>query len=106
MRPPYWKTSRGPALGLIALALASPARATADDATAAQALRIVQNYRGRWSAPPTNTPSGKTVDGPLLGNGDVGVTIGGGIDDQTFYIGKNEFWTLEASAAQLRAVGR
>lgn len=32
-------------------------------------------------------------DGPLLGNGGVGVVLGGPPEAQSFYIGKNDFWT-------------
>ena len=32
-------------------------------------------------------------DGPLLGNGDVGVVLAGPPEAQAFYIGKNDFWT-------------
>ena len=32
-------------------------------------------------------------DGPLLGNGDVGVVLAGPPEAQVFYIGKNDFWT-------------
>lgn len=43
--------------------------------------------------PPEHVPSGTVVDGPILGNGDVGVAIGGPPEDQRFYIGKNDFWS-------------
>ena len=35
-------------------------------------------HSGAWPAgqPPRSVPSSKTVDGPLLGNGDVGVVLG------------------------------
>jgi hypothetical protein len=31
-------------------------------------------------------------DGPLLGNGDLGVVLAGPPEDQRFYLGKNDFW--------------
>jgi hypothetical protein len=42
-------------------------------------------------------PSGTVVDGPILGNGDLGVAIGGPPEEQSFYFGKNDFWTQQES---------
>ena len=47
--------------------------------------------------PPEHVPSGTVVDGPIMGNGDVGVAIGGPPEQQSFYIGKNDFWNQQAS---------
>ncbi len=47
--------------------------------------------------PPEHVPSGTVVDGPIMGNGDVGVAIGGPPEQQRFYIGKNDFWSKQAS---------
>ena len=46
---------------------------------------------------PEHVPSGTVVDGPILGNGDLGVAIGGPPEMQRFYIGKNDFWSQQAS---------
>lgn len=54
-----------------------------------------QEWRERtaiFSSPSTNLPSNYFVDSPLIGNGDIGITIGGNAEEQTFYIGKNDFW--------------
>ncbi|UUZ95050.1 hypothetical protein LJK87_11400 [Paenibacillus sp. P25] len=48
--------------------------------------------KGVFLQPPQHIPTGKWTDAPLLGNGDVGVAIGGGAEEQTLYIGKNDFW--------------
>jgi len=37
---------------------------------------------------------GRNDDAPLLGNGDLGVSILNGIDTMTFVMNKNEFWSL------------
>jgi len=55
---------------------------------------IVSRYRMEWEKPPVRTPYGGSVDAPLLGNGDVGVTFAGPPEKQTFYISKNDFWKL------------
>jgi hypothetical protein len=47
--------------------------------------------------PPERIPSGTVVDGPIMGNGDVGIAIGGPPEQQRFYIGKNDFWSQQAS---------
>ena len=48
-------------------------------------------------------PTNKVVDGPLLGNGDVGVAIGGPAERQTFFLSKNDFWS--ASRRRVITVG-
>jgi alpha-L-fucosidase 2 len=47
--------------------------------------------------PPTHVPSGTVADGAFLGNGDVGVVLAGAPDQLQFYIGKNDFWSQQAS---------
>jgi hypothetical protein len=83
---------------LTATAALSPAHA--DSVTANQAWRIVQQYTGVWTSPPSNLTNGETVDAPLLGNGDIGVAVGGSIADQTMYIGKNDFFSSTSHAIE------
>ncbi|MDB5084446.1 MAG: hypothetical protein JWN30_1332 [Bacilli bacterium] len=45
-----------------------------------------------FTTPPQRIPTHTFVDAPLLGNGDVGIAIGGDAEHQTFHIGKNDFW--------------
>jgi alpha-L-fucosidase 2 len=49
-------------------------------------------YKAVFTAAPTKVPTSKTPDGPLAGNGDIGITLGGTPDQLTFYLGKNDFW--------------
>lgn len=54
-----------------------------------------QDWEGRvgvFRQPPSRIPTDKWTDAPLLGNGDVGVAIEGEAHEQSFYIGKNDFW--------------
>jgi hypothetical protein len=51
-------------------------------------------YKATMTAPPKLTATDQTTDAPLLGNGDLGVAIFGGIDTLTFNLHKNEFWSL------------
>lgn len=46
----------------------------------------------RWTEPPQHTPSVASVDGPLLGNGDMGVTLGPAEGGVRFFLSKNDFW--------------
>jgi alpha-L-fucosidase 2 len=74
--------------------------ALADSTTAAHAMRIAGQYQGTWTTPPTNLSSGQTQDGPMLGNGDVGVVEGGPINNHTFYVGKNDFFSSTTHAVK------
>ncbi|SMD03862.1 glycosyl hydrolase family 95 catalytic domain-containing protein [Pedobacter nyackensis] len=53
-------------------------------------------YAGRYKAvfttAPQKVPTAKTPDGPLAGNGDIGLTLGGSPDKLSLYLGKNDFW--------------
>jgi len=53
---------------------------------------IVSRHRGVFTSPPQNVPTTKVPDGPLLGNGDVGVVISGPPERQRFWISKCDFW--------------
>ncbi|MFI6619432.1 glycosyl hydrolase family 95 catalytic domain-containing protein [Streptomyces sp. NPDC050528] len=81
---------------------AGPAAAAPDigDPTAPQALRTVARFQGEWDSPPTDLTNGGTVDAPLMGNGDIGVAVGGSIDDQTFYLGKNDFFSTATNGIE------
>ena len=49
---------------------------------------------GRWTAAPTRTPDGMAVDGPVLGNGDLGVGVAaGGGGAMNLFFSKLDFWT-------------
>ena len=69
-------------------------------AAAAQAA----DHTAIFTAPPHYVPTRGMPDGPLLGNGDVGVVLGGPPEAQTFYIGKNDFW--RRNNASVIAVGQ
>ena len=53
----------------------------------------VAKHQAVFTAPPRGVPTNGMPDGPLLGNGDVGIVLAGTPDAQRFYIGKNDFWT-------------
>jgi len=57
--------------------------------------RIVGKYKGVYDKPPAQTPTNKMPDGPLLGNGDIGVTLGGAPDELRLFISKADFWKTQ-----------
>ena len=84
------------------LSLSLAASAAAADPT----YEIVSKHNAIFTAPPQQVPTRGMPDGPLLGNGDVGVVLAGPPELQAFYIGKNDFWTRHPSDARVINVGR
>jgi len=62
------------------------------DAAVAAAQAVVAPHRGIFDAPPRQTPSFHAVDGPITGNGDVGLTLSGPPESQRYWISKTDFW--------------
>lgn len=77
---------------LVAAASASLAWAGEESSTHDNAKTIVSRYEGVWTAPPRRAPSNGNTDAPLLGNGDIGVLVGGAPEKQQFWISKCDFW--------------
>lgn len=68
---------------------------------------LVEKGIAHMEAPPSRIPSDNVVDAPILGNGDIGVAIGGDGASQVFYFGKNDFWAqahLGQSPARRREI--
>ena len=53
---------------------------------------VVTRHTAFFHDIPKVPQSDRVTDAPLLGNGDVGVSIGGPPDEITFYVCKNDFW--------------
>jgi len=70
-----------------------------------QALTAVKDHTATWTAPPTRTPADHSIDGPLMGNGDMGVSLGGSPEALRFWVNKNDFWKLEAPTGGPRPIG-
>jgi len=70
---------------------------------AADRLDRVARHGAVFDRPPSGVPTRGMPDGPLLGNGDVGVVLAGPAQQQLFYIGKNDFW--RRNDASVEAVG-
>jgi hypothetical protein len=56
---------------------------------------IVSRHTLVMERPPSHVPSGTVVDGPIVGNGDLGLVAGGPPELQRFYFGKNDFWSRQ-----------
>ena len=52
----------------------------------------VARYKGIFTWPARQIPTKTVPDGPISGNGDLGIVIGGKPDSQTIYISKVDFW--------------
>ncbi len=52
-------------------------------------------YKGIFTSAPQHMPNNRTPDGPIMGNGDVGMVLGGNPEDQCFYLSKTDFWKAQ-----------
>jgi hypothetical protein len=52
----------------------------------------LSQYNGIFNTPPSGVPTSAVPDGPLLGNGDLGVTQSGKPESQRFWLSKCDFW--------------
>jgi hypothetical protein len=59
---------------------------------AGSAKAIVTDIHGTYTSQPKFVPSSGMPGGPVAGNGDVALVMGGGPDHLTFYIGKADFF--------------
>jgi hypothetical protein len=59
---------------------------------ATEAKGIVADIKGVYSSPPSSVASSGMPGGPVAGNGDVAIVLGGQPDEQTFYVGKADFF--------------
>ena len=57
--------------------------------------RIITQHKTVFNKPPEKIPSSSAVDGPLLGNGDMGAALGGFPEAQYFILCKNDLWRLQ-----------
>jgi len=60
-----------------------------------QSRQIVSAFKTEFTAPPKRTPSKSSVDGSLLGNGDMGVVMTGSPYEPQFILCKNDLWRLQ-----------
>ena len=58
-------------------------------------------YKNIWNEAPKNIPSDVSVDAPLMGNGDLKMTVGYEPNLLRYYLSKNDFWRLKSQAENL-----
>jgi Concanavalin A-like lectin/glucanases superfamily len=80
------------------------AGAAVDRAVAKKALQIVSDIHGSWTHMPGNIATARMTGGALIGNGSVGVAIGGTADKQEYYVGRDDFWSVQRG--KIMPVGR
>ncbi len=54
-----------------------------------------------WTKPPSHIPNSVSVDAPLMGNGDITMSLGYVPNRLRYYLSKNDFWRMESKADQL-----
>lgn len=54
--------------------------------------QYVARYKAVFTQPSQRIPTTSVPDGPVAGNGDLGIVIGGKPENQTIYISKVDFW--------------
>jgi hypothetical protein len=77
------------------LSLRPPVRAEEEGGSEADwsAVRgLLSGIEGVATTPPSHLVTTHFTDGMLLGNGDIGVTVGGTTSTQRFLFGKSDFW--------------
>ena len=52
----------------------------------------IDRFKAVFNAYPTHVPTSQTVDAPITGNGDIGLTMAASAGEIVFYVGKNDFW--------------
>ncbi|HEY3664694.1 MAG TPA: hypothetical protein VGL19_01795, partial [Polyangiaceae bacterium] len=82
---------------------ASGGAAGAAPVTSGSFPQLAKGYSGVFSAPPKLSDTSQTTDAPLLGNGDLGVSMQNNIDTLTFILHKNEFWSLSQGHVEAMA---
>jgi len=58
-------------------------------------------YKNTWVKAPEHCPNNVSIDAPLMGNGDVTMSVGFKDNCLRYYIGKNDFWRLRSQADHL-----
>jgi len=53
-------------------------------------------FKNHWTNPPSHIPNDVSIDAPLMGNGDVTMSLGYKGDCLRYYLSKNDFWRLRS----------
>ena len=85
-------TARCIALCLLAAAASACAEASGPFDYGLDSKTIVSQYEATFTQPPKHVPFFHAVEGPITGNGDIGLTVSGSPESQRYWISKNDFW--------------
>jgi len=55
-------------------------------------------FKNIWTKPPQHIPNDVSIDAPLMGNGDVTMSVGYQENHLRYYLSKNDFWRLRSKA--------
>jgi hypothetical protein len=66
--------------------------------------KTIGKVKGDWNAPPQSVVTRNMTAGAILGNGDLGVVMGGSVDTVAFYISKSDFWNTNSMTCSLGRV--
>lgn len=58
----------------------------------AYTINEIDKFKAVFTKFPKHVPSNTTVDAPITGNGDIGLTMAPSLGKIVFYVGKNDFW--------------
>jgi len=62
----------------------------------------VARYKAVFTRPAQKVPTPLVPDGPVAGNGDVGIVVGGKPEFQTIYISKVDFWKAKKEKTKIK----
>jgi alpha-L-fucosidase 2 len=68
----------------------------------------IASIKNSWAKAPVHIPNNVSIDAPLMGNGDITMSVGSSGDGVRYYLSKNDFWRLRSQADNLsgpRVVG-
>lgn len=70
-------------------------------------LEKVASCYGTFQDFPSQTPNKAVPDGPLFGNGDLGIVVGADKQSLRFYLSKNDLWcaTVEQYGGGVKSLG-
>jgi alpha-L-fucosidase 2 len=61
-------------------------------------VALPESFTNIWANPPQHIPNNVSIDAPLMGNGDVTMSVGYQENRLRYYLSKNDFWRLRSKA--------
>lgn len=69
--------------------------------TESSSIKQINSLHNIWSETPTRIPNNVAIDAPLMGNGDVTMSVGYKENKLRYYLSKNDFWRLRSQSDDL-----